>query len=181
MDTARNYAAEIERLARRYKLRQGELGKIVFGYTLKRPLEFGTTEYNHDKRLPKFIRLTSRYDGRHPDYAIYNSRSEKSRMSVSVVAHEFEHLLYQIRGNALPDFKLFEQQIVAIHEEYKREFDILTLSGEYEKRAEIFIGTYGHELINDFIAESFQEYQNCRHPSKYATKVGKLIDSWFKS
>jgi len=24
------------------------------------------------------------------------------------------------------------------------------------------------------------EYINCRHPSRYAMKVGKLINSWFK-
>ena len=49
-----------------------------------------------------------------------------------------------------------------------------------EGLAKIFIGKYGNDRLSEFMAEAFQEYKNCRHPSKYALEIGKLIDTWYK-
>ena len=46
--------------------------------------------------------------------------------------------------------------------------------------AEISLGIKAHSGgIDEFFAEAFQEYKNCRCPSKYAIAVGEIIEKFF--
>ena len=49
-----------------------------------------------------------------------------------------------------------------------------------KKMSEIHLGTYANTNINEFMAEAFSEYVLNSNPSKYAEKVGKLFDKYFK-
>ncbi len=44
----------------------------------------------------------------------------------------------------------------------------------------ISLGKYASYSIDEFHAEAFKEYKLKSNPSKYAVKVGELIDKYFK-
>lgn len=46
--------------------------------------------------------------------------------------------------------------------------------------AEVYLGDYASENIDEFLAEAFTEYKLSSKPSKYAKAVGKLVDQHFK-
>ena len=71
-------------------------------------------------------------------------------------------------------------QILEIWTEYQKEFNSLISQGDIDSATNIIIGQYGHDNTSEFMAECFQEYRNSSNPSKYAKKVGKLIESYFK-
>ena len=49
-------------------------------------------------------------------------------------------------------------------------------AGDVKAYNDIFIGRYGQTSVDEFIAETFTEYQLRSNPSKYARLVGELID-----
>lgn len=177
--TAKGYATELERLSRQYMLKQGSLSKVVLGYTPSEPMEFGSVFYNPKESTKKTLSLRKALEERFPDKAINSSRCERKHITRSIATHEFGHLLYQFREDTNGDV-LFEANIRNIYNEYTHELNKLVKQNDYENAAPIFIGSYGHNKINDFIAECFQEYINCKRPTKYALEVGELIDKWFK-
>lgn len=180
LDSAKAYAVELIRLTKKYKLEQRRLSKIEFGYTPENPLEIGEVYFEHDSNKPKILRLRTNTDSRDSKYAVGNSRCEKSRIAFAPATHEFGHLLFQVRGNSVGTLKFFEESIVRLHSDYLSEFDGYIEQGDVESAAKICIGRYGHKKANDFLAECFQEHCNCNNPSKYAVKVGELIDKWFR-
>ena len=178
--TAKGYATELERLSRQYMLKQGSLSKVVLGYTPSEPMEFGSVFYNPKESTKKNLSLRKALEERFPDKAINSSRCERKHIAHSTATHEFGHLLYQFREEVPKQNILFERELQRIFYEYRQNVKALIKEDNMEGLAKIFIGKYGNDRLSEFMAEAFQEYKNCRHPSKYALEIGKLIDTWYK-
>lgn len=178
--TAKGYATELERLSRQYMLKQGSLSKVVLGYTPSEPMEFGSVFYNPKESTKKTLSLRKALEERFPDKAINSSRCERKHITRSIATHEFGHLLYQFREEVPKQNILFESELQRIFYEYRQNVKALIKEDNMEGLAKIFIGKYGNDRLSEFMAEAFQEYKNCRHPSKYALEIGKLIDTWYK-
>lgn len=181
LQTAKAYATELERLTRQYHLQQGRIASIRLGYTSLEPREFGVVHYNPSDSEKKTLSLRAAFEKKYKDIAVDSSRCDDANVGHSTATHEFAHLMHQFRDKASRQFAIFESEIESVYSRYMKEFYSLTRSGADNERAEMFIGVYGHTRgIDEFMAEAFQEYKNCRHPSKYAIEVGKIIDKWFK-
>lgn len=178
--TAKAYATELERLSRQYQLRQGKLATIRLGYHTTYPNEYGAVLYNPYESVKKTISLRKAFDIRYPDKAIDCSRCDEKNLSRSTATHEFGHLLYQFRDKTSSQDILFETKVIEIYDSYRKEVMTLIKKGDMNNLAELYIGNYADVGVGEFMAEAFQEYKNCLHPSKYAMEIGKLIDKWFK-
>ena len=182
LDSAKAYATELERLSRQYAPRQGKLSSVKLGYAVSNPRELGAVDYNPMENSCKVLSLRTGYDLRYPDIAINSSRCDSKNLAHSAATHEFAHLIYQFRGNAPGQDVFFENEIERIYNRYTDDFNLLKQTDStMQLAATVFIGKYGHRNgLGEFMAEAFQEYKNCRHPSKYALEVGKIIDMWFQ-
>ena len=125
---------------------------------------------------------------------------DEKNIEFYVQTHEFAHLLdFKDLRKPLSNKSDFIKELEVINNEYKNEFskyfDENKKMGDfkflkpYERRiykenlkkmSEIHLGTYANTNINEFMAEAFSEYVLSSKPSKYAEKVGKLIDKCFK-
>lgn len=181
LETAKAYTTELERLSRQYRLLQGKVATIRLGYHPAEKHEYGAVFYNPDESENKMLSLSKALDIRYHDKAISSSRCYEKALGHSSATHEFGHLLYQFRGCTKGQNYIFESEVQHIYEVYQKEVNELIKIGDMNNLAEIYIGDYGHTKgIGEFLAEAFQEYKNSRYPSKYAIKVGKIIDRWFK-
>lgn len=122
--------------------------------------------------------MTANKDNRDPKLAINNSRCDKSRLKYAPATHEFAHIIYQVRNNN--NSYEFENAINEIYKDYRIEVQNSSIKRDYDDMQKWYLGNYADYNINEFIAEAFQEYCNCKKPSKYAEIVGKLIDEYFK-
>ena len=180
LDTAKAYAAELDKLTREYELKQGDLGKINLGYNPTASNEYGSTVYT-PLTNKKVVSLKAGYGSRQSEYAIECSRCDDHLSPISTATHEFGHLLFQFTHISQIELLTFEQDIKNIYDQYNHEFNLAKQKkDDMVTAAKIHIGLRGHSDIREFLAEAFQEYRNCKSPSKYAVKVGKLIDTWFK-
>ena len=177
LNTAKAFASELDKLTSRYRLEQAPVGKIIIGYKPNNPNEYGEVEF--DGISKKILKLTSNYDPLYPNKAINGSRCEEHRNPIAVCTHEFGHLLYQVRNYVNPDLRLLDANIKSIFTEYQSECSKLISDNDMVKLSEVFIGINGHKSINEFVADAFQEYINCKKPSPYAIKIGEILDSWF--
>ncbi len=179
LQLAKSYAAEITKLTKQYKLQQGKLSKIVLGYKPDSLMEYGSSNYNLMTNT-KQMYIRGLYPARRNKEAIENSRCDKRKESVSVVTHEFGHLLCQFRGDLTKDMLLFKSSEESLYQEYLQDVRRLIAVNDMERLSEILIGKIATRGgISEFFAEAFQEYKNCNRPSKYAKSVGRLIDKQF--
>ena len=180
LKTAKAYATEIERLSRQYQLRQGRLMSIRLGYHTPDPNEYGMVHYNPKESEKKTLYLNKAFDIKYSDKAIKSSRCDDKYLERATATHEFGHLLYQFRDIVPGQDILFESKVQEVYDNYRKEVNSLIRKRDMDKLAELYLGNYADTGIGEFLAEAFQEYKNCRHPSKYATEIGNLIDRWFK-
>lgn len=179
LQLVKSYAAEITKLTKQYKLQQGKLSKIVLGYKPDSLMEYGSTNYNLMTNT-KQMYIRGLYPARRNKEAIENSRCDKRKESVSVVTHEFGHLLCQFRGDSTKDMLLFKSSVESLYQEYLQDVRRLITADDMKQLSNILLGnivTNGD--VGEFLAEAFQEYKNCSRPSKYAKSIGRLIDDSF--
>ena len=178
LQLAKSYAAEIAKLTKQYKLQQGKLSKIVLGYTPLDKDEFGSTTYNQLSNT-KQMYVRGVYPPRDRKDAIENSRCDKRKEPVSVVTHEFGHLLCQFRGDLTNDMFLFKSSVESLYQEYRQDIRRLIATNDMKLLSKIVLGDVTNNGgVGEFLAEAFQEYKNCSKPSKYAESVGHLIDGF---
>ena len=142
-------------------------------------MEYGSTNYNLMTNT-KQMYIRGLYPARRNKEAIENSRCDKRKESVSVVTHEFGHLLCQFRGDSTKDMLLFKSSVESLYQEYLQDVRRLIAANDMKHLSNILLGkiaTRGN--VGEFFAEAFQEYKNCGKPSKYAKLVGGLIDENF--
>ena len=125
---------------------------------------------------------------------------DEKNIEFYVQTHEFAHLLdFKDLRKPLSIKSDFIKELEVINNEYKNEFskyfDENKKMGDFKflkpferriykenlkKMSEIHLGTYANTNINEFMAEAFSEYVLNSNPSKYAKKVGELINKYFK-
>lgn len=154
----------------RYSL-SGKIAKIDFG-------SVSSSEYTKRGRIFR--------DVLEQNLARTSSSVDPENLDISTVVHEWAHVLattesyrYVQAVNGVNALQFF-RDLGEIREAYKSELQSLTLSGKKGEAGAIFLGSYANTNLNEFMAEAFTEYTLKSGPSKYAIKVGKLIDKYFK-
>ena len=141
-------------------------------------MEYGSTNYNLMTNT-KQMYIRGLYPARRNKEAIENSRCDKRKESVSVVTHEFGHLLCQFRGDSTKDVLLFKSSVESLYQEYLQDVRRLISTNDMKLLSKIVLGDVANNGgVGEFFAEAFQEYKNCSRPSKYAKSVGHLIDGF---
>ena len=111
----------------------------------------------------------------------YKSVVDEENNDLTTTTHEFAHLITtQSRGGKTDEIKQFWTDVREIKREYHGEINELIKDGKIKEASKIFLGEYASENADEFLAESFTEYKLRSKPSKYAEKVGKLFDKYFK-
>ena len=118
------------------------------------------------------------------------SISEKSKvdaknLNIATLTHEFAHVItnnkisvnYSTDANA----KKFWTSMNNLENEYKREVSLLKNKRDFESLNKIYLGRYASTNSEEFLAEGFTEYKLNSNPSKYAVKIGELVDKHFKN
>jgi hypothetical protein len=103
---------------------------------------------------------------------------------ISVPTHEFAHVI-AVSSHAenpnTPDFvRNYFRELRVIRKEYYDEMLSYNKKGDKINVYNLSLGRYASTDIDEFHAEAFKEYKLSSNPSKYALKVGKLIDKYFK-
>lgn len=179
MDIAKAHLTELLSITRDYNLRQGRLSEIRLGYRPQEKSEGGVTTYIPSQNK-KIISLSDIIDERDTINAIKNSRCDHDRLQFSLASHEGGHLLFSYNAPQNKETLWIHQSIREVWVEYQKEFNSFMSMEKIEEASKILIGTYGHANPAEFMAECFQEYRNSSYPSKYAKKIGKLLDSYFR-
>ena len=110
--------------------------------------------------------------------ARFNSKVDLKNNNLSTTTHEFLHILSTSNSSKNVDFW---KEIQKVRKEYAN--NLWELNKKKAPQTEIdkvYLGKYAGTNVDEFTAESFTEYKLTEKPSKYATKVGKIIDKYFK-
>lgn len=119
------------------------------------------------------------------------SRTDPGKSNLHAAVHEFGHVLTNrqtwVKVNSgfagIDVLKSFWREAMRIYAQYQREIEGYFVRGESNNKkflTEIFLSEYGDTNEDEFVAEAFAEYKLCSHPTKYAQKIGKLVDKYFK-
>ncbi|CAB4126210.1 Phage head morphogenesis domain [uncultured Caudovirales phage] len=112
------------------------------------------------------------------------SRVDEKNLPIATTVHEFTHVLgidSNIRSDKAPQWlKDFFTELKEVKNNYIEELLKYSRAGEMGLLNEYSLGKYASTNINEFMAEGFTEYKLSSTPSKYALKVGNLIDKYFK-
>jgi hypothetical protein len=115
------------------------------------------------------------------------SRVDAVNLAKATITHEFTHVIAMsdytsIRG-ATQELKTFFIDLHKLRQAYNAELHeawIASNTKGFSAVNEISLGKYASTNLNEFMAEGFTEYKLSSNPSKYATKIGELIDKNFK-
>jgi hypothetical protein len=121
--------------------------------------------------------------GRTSERAHFKSRTDSKHFDIATVVHEFAHLMAVSQHAAIStaEIKAFFTELRVLKNAYSNEIYELSKNGVIQKEYyEIHLGTYAGKNLNEFMAEGFTEYKLSSNPSKYAIKIGNLIDKTFK-
>jgi SPP1 gp7 family putative phage head morphogenesis protein len=108
------------------------------------------------------------------------SRVDEINLDIATTTHEFAHVIsvqrVKTQGAASKaDIQFFDDLKELQNNYYKDLNNISELD-----RNEIYLGRYAGTNLNEFMAEGFTEYKLSSNPTPYATKIGKLIDKYYK-
>jgi hypothetical protein len=106
------------------------------------------------------------------------SRVDKKNNKLATLTHEFAHfttLTEKIDFDKTA--KIFFKELKDIETDYKKELLNVANTDDFFN---IFLGDYANTNLDEFLAEGFTEYKLRKKPSKYALKIGKLFDKYYK-
>lgn len=112
----------------------------------------------------------------------FNSRVDAAENLKATIVHEFGHVIC-MTDNARVKNSIsakYIEELKAIRSEYYKELGDFAKAGDMKAVNKISLGRYASTNLDEFHAEAFTEYKLSSNPSKYAVKVGKLIDKYFK-
>ena len=191
LETLNKQLAELQRLTNLYKITPAvDLSKgteISFKSTSRL---YGVVKSSFQGRYLNKINFGDQTDNtanrQRKDPAIDFTRTKSvvdpDKAVLATTTHEYAHvtaLSYQSTYNQAS--KDFFAELAILRKEYHEELKAINEKNNSEKEySEIFLGKYASTNLNEFMAEAFTEYQLSSNPSKYAKKVGLLIDKYFK-
>ena len=112
------------------------------------------------------------------------SKADSENYDIVTTTHEFAHFiaveLLESSKVVSSNTKEFFTSLRKIRDDYRLEMKALSVPGGYKEQVKIHLGDYANTNTNEFMAEAFTEYKLNSNPSKYAKKVGILIDKHFK-
>lgn len=148
---------------------------------------YGEVDIDINTGLPKYINTGDKIDGhRINNQATFKSRVDAENMEISTTYHEFAHVLTTdvgaLRQNGIgadgaSNLVEFWKGTRKVEKEYyewlKGNWDV----ADYEAN---YLGQYAEANSNEFFAEAFTEYKLKSKPSRWAVRVGELVDKHFK-
>ena len=181
---------QISKLTKEYKLDSKYNGaddiKLRFKSSSR---QYGSVQTNTFSRKVTSINFGHKYDidragelrasldkyGRITAHA--KSKVDAANVKVSTLTHEFGHIIASPHRSGNSDF--FEK-LNKIRISYHKDVNVAVNAKDVDGLSEIFLGNYASTNISEFLAEGFTEYKLHSNPSKYALKIGRLIDKHFK-
>ena len=188
IDTIKNKVSTINDLFSEYKVFAESIDEVKFATT---KTAYGSVQWYANKNIKKinFGSRTDPYKDRQryddPELNLKRGKSvvDEKNTELSTVVHEFAHVLMTDRRSvAFKDEKMpeFITELTALRTDYFKEINGYLSNKQRDKAADIYLGKYASSNVNEFMAEGWTEYKLSSKPSKYATKIGKLIDKYFK-
>jgi len=105
------------------------------------------------------------------------SKVDDDNLKISSLTHEFAHFV-TITDKSKFGYKKdkdFFKELSFIKKEYNKD-----LKDNRDEFFNLFLGEYANTNLDEFLAEGFTEYKLKSNPSKYALKIGKLFDKYYK-
>lgn len=110
------------------------------------------------------------------------SRVDAENLKIATVVHEFAHVIVTDRAALIQGSKggEFIKKALILRNEYNSDLNIVHQLTDKRELLQLSLGKYASTNLNEFIAEAFTEYKLSSNPSKYASKLGELMDEYFK-
>ena len=106
------------------------------------------------------------------------SRVDEKNNKLATLTHEFAHFTTVTDKIGFDKTaKEFFEELKNIKADYDKEILKVANTDEF---FDIFLGNYANYNLDEFLAEGFTEYKLREKPSKYALKIGKLFDKYYK-
>jgi hypothetical protein len=111
----------------------------------------------------------------------FKSDVSEANGKIATLTHEFAHCLitrhaeYRSANN-----QFYYQELRTLKRQYNAEKRKLFKTNDFEEYNKIWLGYYAETNIDEFMAEGFTEFKLSDNPSKYAIKIGELINKYFK-
>ena len=160
----------------KFKSGVGKFGSVSYS-TLRNEVAV----FNAGNRTDRIENRTYYSDDFAKNFKRYKSVVDEENNDITTTTHEYAHLITSSdRGGHTDEIKQFWTDLREVRKEYHSEINTLVKEGKIKEASEIFLGDYASKNADEFLAESFTEYKLRTKPSKYAEKVGKLFDKYFK-
>ena len=160
----------------KFKSGVGKFGSVSYS-TLRNEVAV----FNAGNRTDRIENRTYYSDDFAKNFKRYKSVVDEENNDITTTTHEYAHLITSSdRGGRTDEIKQFWTDLREVRKEYHSEINTLVKEGKIKEASEIFLGDYASKNADEFLAESFTEYKLRTKPSKYAEKVGKLFDKYFK-
>lgn len=114
------------------------------------------------------------------------SQVDEANLPIATVVHEWAHVMAGSRRPEVPSritgkpINVFFSELTDIRNDYFKEINDLIGKGKRNEAGAIYLGRYAGTNIDEFFAEGFTEYTLSSNPTKYALRIGSLIDKYFK-
>lgn len=188
IETIKRKVSIIDELFSEYNVHAESIDEIKFMTT---KTAYGSVQWYRNKTIKKinFGSRTDPYKNRQryddPELNLKRGKSavDEKNTDLSTTVHEFAHVLMTDRragtfaAEKMPEFF---RELQSVRSDYFKEINDYLGNKQRGKAADIYLGRYASENINEFMAEGWTEYKLSSKPSKYAVKIGKLIDKYFK-
>ena len=156
-------------------------GKVSFNYKYDLT-EFSIKDMNFGSRSD--LGNSRKFESNFLGGQRYKSRVDEKNLNIATIVHEFGHVLSVSEQIVIKDSPKYLQdffvELKTIRSEYNNELLGYNKVRNMAAINEISIGRYAATNIDEFLAEGFTEYKLSSQPSKYAKKIGTLIDKYFK-
>ena len=180
--------SQLDKLTSDYPMQANSINEVKFksgvgkfGSVSYSPLRNEVAVFNAGNRTDRIENRTYYSDDFAKNFKRYKSVVDEENNDITTTTHEYAHLITSSdRGGQTDEIKQFWTDLREVRKEYHSEINTLVKEGKIKEASEIFLGDYASKNADEFLAESFTEYQLRKKPSKYAEKVGKLFDKYFK-
>jgi len=114
----------------------------------------------------------------------WSPKIDAENYELGTLTHEFAHVITNSKVSRLysndANQKAFWNNLKQVRAEYNKDLTTLRQKNDIEELNKVFLGQYSATNIDEFLAEGFTEYKLNSNPSKYAKKIGELVDTHFK-
>lgn len=179
---------QLDKLTSDYPMQANSINEVkfksgagAFGSVSYSTLRNEVAVFNAGNRTDRIENRTYYSDDFAKNFKRYKSVVDEENNDITTTTHEYAHLITSSdRGGQTDEIKQFWTDLREVRKEYHSEINTLVKEGKIKEASEIFLGDYASKNADEFLAESFTEYKLRSKPSKYAEKVGKLFDKYFK-